>query len=180
MRDKVIKNSNGYTLVEMIIVIAIIAVMSGMGALTIASIKTSQAQTSMQKFDSELSALEMRTRSMSTNEAIELKQNGSDYEIYYVKYDADTGGYTDTSGEKPDAVLQKVVIYYADDYKASDKVNNGTAVNDMHIRIRKSDGQVLDGAGEYIFCKQNNPKSSVGSIVLNKYTGGHTYGNKGK
>lgn len=46
----------------MIIVIAIIAVMSGVGFLTISSIRASQATASLQKFDSELSALEMRTR----------------------------------------------------------------------------------------------------------------------
>lgn len=38
-----IKSNNGYTLIEMIIVIAIIAVMSGVGFLTISSIRASQA-----------------------------------------------------------------------------------------------------------------------------------------
>ena len=47
-----IKSNNGYTLIEMIIVIAIIAVMSGVGFLTISSIRASQATTSLQKIDS--------------------------------------------------------------------------------------------------------------------------------
>ena len=50
MKSK-LKSDSGYTLVEMIIVIAI---MSGAGALTISSIRASQATASMQKFDSEL------------------------------------------------------------------------------------------------------------------------------
>ena len=53
MKSK-LKSDSGYTLVEMIIVIAIIAIMSGAGALTISSIRASQATASMQKFDSEL------------------------------------------------------------------------------------------------------------------------------
>lgn len=179
MREKITNNS-GYTLVEMIIVIAIIAVMSGMGALTIASIRTSQAQASMQKFDSELSALEMRTKSLSSNEAIELVQNGANYDVYYVTYDSSAKTYTRNSPGKADAVLERVVIYYSDTYDASAHMENGVAVTDMFIRVRKSDGQVVKGEGEYIFCKQSNPKQSVGSVTLNKYTGGHTYGKNDK
>lgn len=175
MREK-LKNNSGYTLVEMIIVIAIIAVMSGMGALTIASIRTSQAQASMQKFDSELSALEMRTKTLSSNETIELVQNGANYDIYYATYDPTAKTYTRKNPGKPDATLERVVIYYSDSYDASTNMKNGVAVTDMFIRIRKSDGQVLKGEGQYIFCKQNSPTQSVGSVTLNKYTGGHTYG----
>ena len=51
-----LKLNSGYTLVELIIVIAIIAIMSGAGIFTVSAIRTSQATASMQKFDSELSA----------------------------------------------------------------------------------------------------------------------------
>ena len=53
-----LKLNSGYTLVELIIVIAIIAIMSGAGIFTVSAIRTSQATASMQKFDSELSALD--------------------------------------------------------------------------------------------------------------------------
>lgn len=78
-----IKSNNGYTLIEMIIVIAIIAVMSGVGFLTISSIRASQATASLQKFDSELSALEMRTKTQKAGEAIRIVQNGANYDIFY-------------------------------------------------------------------------------------------------
>ena len=78
-----IKSNNGYTLIEMIIVIAIIAVMSGVGFLTISSIRASQATASLQKFDSELSALEMRTRTQKSGEAVRIVQNGANYDIFY-------------------------------------------------------------------------------------------------
>ena len=75
-----IKSNNGYTLIEMIIVIA---VMSGVGFLTISSIRASQATASLQKFDSELSALEMRTKTQKAGEAIRIVQNGANYDIFY-------------------------------------------------------------------------------------------------
>ena len=81
-----IKSNNGYTLIEMIIVIAIIAVMSGVGFLTISSIRASQATASLQKFDSELSALEMRTRTQKSGEAVRIVQNGANYDIFYGEY----------------------------------------------------------------------------------------------
>ena len=82
MKSK-LKSDSGYTLVEMIIVIAIIAIMSGAGALTISSIRASQATASMQKFDSELSTLEMRTKTQKAGEAIRIVQNGANYDIFY-------------------------------------------------------------------------------------------------
>ena len=83
MKSK-LKSDSGYTLVEMIIVIAIIAIMSGAGALTISSIRASQATASMQKFDSELSTLEMRTKTQKAGETIRIVQNGANYDIFYV------------------------------------------------------------------------------------------------
>ena len=47
-----IKSNNEYTLIEMIIFIAIITGISGTGFLTISSIIASQATTSLQKIDS--------------------------------------------------------------------------------------------------------------------------------
>ena len=60
---KEIKNNSGYTLVELILVIAIILIMSGGAMLTVSAIRSSQATSSMQKFDDEIAALEMKTKS---------------------------------------------------------------------------------------------------------------------
>ena len=72
----------------------------------------------------------------------------------------------------PDKVLERVTIYYAEDYDA-DSVT--TPVSEQVIIIRKSDSQVLTGYGEYRFCKYNS-SNTVGRVNLNQYTGGHTYG----
>lgn len=168
----VIKSNNGYTLVELIIVIAIIAIMSGAGIFTVSIIRTSQATASMQKFDSELSALEMRTKTQKRGEAIKIVQNDDNYDIFYgTCSDGKAESFTANS-TTPDKVLERVTIYYADDYDA-DSVT--TPVSEQVIIIRKSDSQVLTGYGEYRFCKYNS-SNTVGRVNLNQYTGGHTYG----
>jgi prepilin-type N-terminal cleavage/methylation domain-containing protein len=170
MREK-IKNG-GYTMVELIIVIAIIAVMSGMGFLTIVSIRTSQANSSMQRFDEELSALVMRTKSQSADCAIKIEKADANYNIYYgTCTDGDPTTFTTTSTQ-PDAVLQRVTIYYDSSYNA-DGVT--TPLTSQIIQIRKSDSQVLAGYGEYVFAKYDRG-NTVGRVTLNQYTGSHTYG----
>lgn len=172
MKSK-LKSDSGYTLVEMIIVIAIIAIMSGAGALTISSIRASQATASMQKFDSELSTLEMRTKTQKAGEAIRIVQNGANYDIFYgTCTDGNPSTFTANS-TTADKVLERVTIYYAENYDADSET---TPLTDQVIVIRKSDGQVLAGYGEYLFCKYNSGSNTVGRVSLNQYTGGHTYG----
>ncbi len=167
-----LKLNSGYTLVELIIVIAIIAIMSGAGIFTVSAIRTSQATASMQKFDSELSALEMRTKTQKSGEAIRIVQNGANYEIFYgICTDGNPSTFTANS-TTADKVLERVTIYYAEDYDADSAT---TPLTEQVIVIRKSDSQVLAGYGEYRFCKYNSDKN-VGRVSLNQYTGGHTYG----
>ena len=68
--------------------------------------------------------------------------------------------------------MERVTIYYSSDYNAD---GESTALSSQIIKIRKSDGQVLEGFGEYKFTKYNST-DSVGRVRLNKYTGAHTYG----
>ena len=171
MRDR-LDNNGGYTLVEMIIVIAIIAVMSGVGALTISSIRASQATSSMQRFDDELSALEMRTKTLQSGCAIRIVKNEANYDIYYGTCTNNNPSSFKADSTKPDAVLQRVTLYYDKDYNAD---TSSSILREKIIMIRKTDSQVLSGYGEYMFCKYDS-KQAVGSVIVNQYTGSHTYG----
>lgn len=165
------KNDSGYTLVELIIVIAIIAIMSGMAMVTISSIRTAQATTAMQRFDDELSALEMRTKTQSKQEAIEVVRDDHDYKIYYGTLD-DSGTFTRKDSDA-DAVLQRTTIYYSSTYDAD--TDGSEVTGSCIISIRKSDGKVTNGAGQYKFVKYNTT-ISVGRVTLNEASGSHTYG----
>lgn len=176
MRDRV-NNNCGYTLVELIIVIAIITIMSGMGALTIGAIRTSQATASQQRFDEEISSLLMRTKSQVKDYAIKIEKVDDNYNIYYGTCKGDDKATLNESNfvansSEPDAVLNRVTIYYDEDYDADDST---TPLVSKVIKVRKSDGQILSGYGEYRFCKHNSD-ATVGRVTLNEYTGGHTYG----
>lgn len=168
------KNNGGYTLVEMIIVIAIIAILSGGAAITISAIRTSQATSAMERFDDEISALQMRTNSQNGNSAIKVAKSADkdrNYEIYYGTCDK-AGNFKADNATKPDAILENVTIWYDGTYDAS---ASQTVLDSQVIRIRKSDGEVLSGDGEYKFIKYNS-NGSVGRVTINKYTGSHTYG----
>ena len=114
----------------------------------------------------------MKTKSFSVGQAIKIVQNGANYEIYYgTCTDNDVSTFTADSAEA-DSILERVSIYYSDSYDA-DAVS--TPLTSAVILVRKSDGEILSGYGEYKFCKYNTT-SSVCRVTLNRYTGGHTYG----
>lgn len=114
----------------------------------------------------------MRTKTQKAGEAIRIVQNGANYDIFYgTCADGKAESFTANSSA-PDKVLERVTIYYADDYDA-DSVT--TPLSEQVIIIRKSDSQVLAGYGEYRFCKYNS-SNTVGRVNLNQYTGGHIYG----
>lgn len=171
MRER-LKNNSGYTLVEMILVIAIILIMSGGAMLTVSAIRSSQATSSMQKFDDEIANLEMRTKTLKVGKAMKIEQNGANYEIYYgTCVDGDPTTFVADS-TKADSILERVTIYYSAGYDADAE---STPLTSAVILVRKSDGEIISGYGEYKFCKYNTT-SSVGRVTLNRFTGGHTYG----
>ena len=65
-----IKNDSGYSLVELIIVLAIIAVMSGLAAVSISSIRTARATSSKESFNQELSTLQSLTKTQESDWAM--------------------------------------------------------------------------------------------------------------
>ncbi|MGN0395848.1 MAG: prepilin-type N-terminal cleavage/methylation domain-containing protein [Coprococcus sp.] len=169
---KHIKNDDGYSFVELIIVIAIIAVLSGLAMITTASIRTSRATAAMNTFDTELAALITRTKAQSKDNAILLKRNaaGTGYEIYYgTSTDGTISTWTQTSTGK-EASLDRADIYYDS--------GSGSALltTDMIIKIKKSDGSVISGDGVYTFCKSGT-STSVGKVTFNKSSGSHYFGN---
>ncbi len=170
MKNRLLNNNSGYSLVELIIVIGIIAVLTGLAGFTISAISTSKATAAMQNFDTELSALSMRTKSQDGDNAILLKREGEGYKIYYgTSSDGTTAKWSQTS-TSAEASLNRVDIYYTEPGGSATKLTG-----DMIIKFKKSDGSVLSGEGLYEFNKYGSNKS-VGRITLNKSSGSHYFG----
>lgn len=80
-----IKNDSGYSLVELIIVLAIIAVMSGLAAVSISSIRTARATSSKESFNQELSTLQSLTKTQESDWAMKLEKVDGKYNLVYGK-----------------------------------------------------------------------------------------------
>jgi prepilin-type N-terminal cleavage/methylation domain-containing protein len=165
---RLFKDNSGYSLVELIIVLAIIAVLSGMGALTISVIRSGRATATKDSFDTEIAALLTRTKSQSSDTAILIKRDGNKYNIYYGT-STDGTSFTANDATKADVITNNVDIYY------TDGTADAALLTEQIIKFNKSDGSVKAGYGTYTFCKSGSD-SSVGSVTINKATGSHYTG----
>jgi prepilin-type N-terminal cleavage/methylation domain-containing protein len=172
-----IKDNSGYSLVELIIVLGIIAVLSGVSMISISAISTSRATSAKEKFDQEIATLESKTKSQDGDSAIMLKKDGDTYYIYYGTCAPDSDGTTYSAGNfkadstTADVKLDKVTIYYTPDGGTESELTTSQV-----IKVKKSDGKVVLGSGKYKFCKRGST-NSVGTVTINKATGSHYTGN---
>lgn len=163
------ENNNGYSLVEMIICIAIVVILSGIAMVSISAIISARATAAQESFDEEIAALQARTKAQDKDNAIKLVRDSSDGK-YYIYYGTSTNGtdFTPNSSD-PDVTLDKVDIYYT--YNGSAE----TLVTEQIFKFNKSDNYTINGYGTYIFYKSPG-NSSVGRVTINKDTGSHYYG----
>lgn len=165
-----LKNDNGYSLVELIIVIAIIAVLSGMAAFTLSAIKTAKATAALESFDTELSALATRTKAQSGDNAIMIKRVDDGYEVYYGKSSDGTEDKWTQTSTKAELTMTDVDIYYNKPGGTAEKLTSNKI-----IKFKKADGSVVTGAGLYEF-KKGGTSDAVGRVTLNASTGSHYFG----
>lgn len=165
------ENNQGYSLVEVIICIAIMAILSGLAGVTLSAINTSKATSAKEAFDEELSALQVRVKSQSPDNAIKIVREGDRYAIYYGTCKKDDGSdFVANNPDKADKTLEKVNITYAE------KVGGAASqVKEQVIKFRKSDGYVIIGSGVYRFYK-NRTTRTVGRVTITKATGSHYFG----
>lgn len=164
-----LKNNSGYSLVELIIVLGIIAVLSGLAAVTISSISTARASASKESFNEELSNLQTRTKTQDSQFAIQIEKVDGKYNIVYGKSVNGTDFTEDATIDR--VILDRVTIYYSADASSTGSELSTPAI----IKFNKSDGSVVVGNGVYTFCKEGTTRS-VGKVTLNKATGSHYTG----
>ena len=166
------RSNKGYSLVEMIIVIAIILIVSAMAAVTVTMIQSAKAKDAAIRVDSEIAEIIASSRGMAYDPADPNKF----YALYLYEDDGayfiergyaeklPTGKYNFTSnGKNPNGDkgydLTKYVII---DWDAEDKDD----LPGVEIVYSKS-GQCLAGYGKYSFKKRNGNEVATNYIRQN-------------
>lgn len=178
------RKNAGYSLVELVIVLGIIAVLSGLAAVTISAITTARATSAKESFNEELSTLQTMTKSQDKDSAILVEKVDGKYQLTYGIFSGNKAASADfadktkftADSSKDVVVLDRVKIMYA--ASSSDTAKELTEVNPsgiMIIMFDKADGRVLSGSGIYTFNKDRSD-NSVGRVTLNKTTGSHYTG----
>lgn len=169
MRQRLKDNNSGYSLVELVIVIAMIAVLSGGAAITISSIVTARANSAKEEFNEQIAALQARTKTQASGEAVQLIRQGDRYSIYYGTIDK-SNIFVANDSSKADVILERCEIFYG-----GKLIKEGSA-NAVVIAFNKSDGTAKLGYGNFAFCKTGSKSSNekyVGTVVINQVTGSH-------
>lgn len=182
MREE--KNNKGYSLVEMIIVLAIIAIAAGMSLLSVTVINSARAKEASITFDSEVASLITKCKNMSPNDGtneqyaiiIYTDTNGN-AKLIPSLYDSDNNLYDyDTSNEIKLSTRVRVAFsgttYTAGNNSTKDTAfNSETTIgalsgNPVYIRFDKK-GRCLSGFGKYTFYKKNGNRVATVTIRQN-------------
>lgn len=178
MKKKIDDNS-GYTLVELIIVMAIIVILTTAAFVTMSVMHTAKVKEAASTFDAEITDLIARTRNKDVYQ--DTNQNGfmdSGEELPGYKYELGIsyeGGkyyinnwYYLPGGTHSEAATKRknLSAYVKIQYSDFDGTYVNTAVTDGHtIRFDKS-GACVDGAGVYKFLKKDG--SVIATVTINK------------
>lgn len=180
--------NKGYTLIEMIIVLAIMAALSAATLVVFRVIKSAQRTTSVDKFDTQISTCLVQTKSVSN------ALNGTDRGMCMVirkrsdnKYALMTGyikgsSVVDKNGvalnpnndNACDVILDKEI--YKIKYTPSPANQKASIVTDnqMIIQFVKTDGSLKYGAGTYqLYTKRFGEDSLCATVYLDAVSGNH-------
>lgn len=179
------RKNRGYTLIEAIIVIAIIAILSGASLVTIGIIRKAKVQAAATTLNNQIGGLLTKTRALSEakNERLCLKieridadktfANGTtavaDSYVLILGYHNGTG-FVEKTADTAEATLPNFIEI---EYETDD----GTACNiadmdddHMYIEFNKSNGSVRYGSGKY---KIKYGGNLAATVVLDASTGNH-------
>lgn len=169
------KNNRGYSLVEMLIVIAIMAILSGLATMSISLIRRAKAQDALSTFNSQLSSAWLQTKSIGNSEksmyfTIEPDADPASDDYVLSLYDTDSSG---SDVLKSTTTLKSWGKYVTITYTSSDaaQVETGYGTGKWYIKFNKATGAVVKGAGDYTFTGKNG--IAVGTVHLDAVTGNH-------
>lgn len=191
-KRRFMKNDEGYSLIELIIVLAIVAVMTAASLITVTVIHNARAREAAVTFESELSQLQQDAKGkmcvvsgVNQNDyrfALALYKSDSKYYIkkgYYIGNGADktkAASYVFVDSENENHGYGKcfsayVSVKYIDD---SGSERDITAMSDKPVYIiYDRQGTCIYGSGTFNFYRNNNDDGLLNTVVVNK-NGSHT------
>lgn len=189
------KKNKGYTLIEMLIVIAIMAILSGVAFVTLGVMRQAKYNASISAFQTQLSNLWIQTKAISQSKvqaSPTSSENSAKYPLCMIVTlneddtdDVRNGSFVVKSGynlgsdfdENEDLTtlthLVKIKYTPTNSKQVHDKTNldgSGYIAGDLIIQYNKSDGSVKYGAGTYDFYYNDRV---VGTVHLDSVTGNH-------
>ena len=182
------KKNQGYTLIEVIIVIAIIVILAGMSFVTLGIIKQAKATEAAETLDNQIGSLLVKTKAISDAKknvlCMKIMYNDSDvtysdgtyakdgsYSIF-LGYDENvTGVFSAEKSDIPEATLPDIIKIKYTSASGGSAITLGDGTNtDVVIEFNKSNGSVRYGAGTYEIVYNDN---TVATVVLDETTGNH-------
>lgn len=196
-KRRFMKKNEGYSLVEMIIVIAIIAVMTGAAMVTIAIIHNAKAKEAASTFEDVLAETQSNakgkmcvidgTQYPDYRFAVAVFKNGSKYYVQEGYYKGNGASLTDKNSYdfvntkdlrsgKPVSFSAYVAVKYkangATDESDIGLLDSESAGNQPVYIIYDRQGMCINGSGEFNFYR-NSKNTLLSTVVLNK-NGSHT------
>ncbi len=172
-------DNGGYSMVEMIIVIAIILILSAVGFLTINIVYGAKVSSARNTINSQFSYLSNMTRAQNPDLALKLYYDTTDG-LYVMEYGTYNGAaFTAIATEEPVSLPDSILLFYTKEGSSTRRVIDDSGV---YIKFNKSDGSVLYGEGTYDVVKSasnrkpdevDGSERAAATIALNKSTGSH-------
>lgn len=177
------KKNKGYTLVEMIIVIAIIAILGGVSFITIGIIKESKRQSAVSKLDNQMSSCLVRTKAVSTSTnststplCIVIKKRADGCYAVMTGY-INGSDITDKAGNPLDpdidANCEEILSKEISKIEYSPATGQAWSGSDMVIQFIKSDGSTKYGGGSYTMYAKTDESKPYATICLDPVSGKH-------
>ena len=175
--------NKGYTLVEMLIVIAIMGILAGLSFVTFTIVDQARCSSAVNTLNNQMSNCLIQTKATSSVDkpmCMVIKKRSSDNVYVIMKGNLETTGLTgvdDTSDEKCEAILPRQVTKITYTPPAADLSQKHALVTDeqqMILQFVKSDGSVCYGAGQYdLYTKKSGTERIYASIYVDPVSGKH-------
>lgn len=175
------QNNKGFSLIETIIVVAIMAILAAIGVVTFVSCRTAESKSAKNKFVSACNYEKQIVKAKSADNCMVLMK--ADNGKYYIYYGVATGSteadllnsFKTIAGNCTLTQLKSDPDLSSDREVLGSKVsisNSSGVISSAILKYRKFDGSVLFGSGEYTFSMANHPHSTnTFTVDLNKSTG---------